>query len=49
MVVDPQFELAVSQITEFGFTDIDKIIAILRDVNGDAGRAIDRLLAEDEA
>jgi len=48
-VVDPQFELAVSQITEFGFADIDKIVSILRDVNGDAGRAIDRLLAEDEA
>jgi hypothetical protein len=41
-----QFEMAVSQITEFGFTDIDKIIQILREVNGDAGQAIDRLLAE---
>jgi len=42
--VSKEFEVAVSQITEFGFTDIDKIVRILKEVNGDAGAAIDKLL-----
>jgi hypothetical protein len=45
-VVNPELELAVAQITEFGFTDIDKIVKILKEVNGDAGAAIDKLLEE---
>jgi hypothetical protein len=45
-VVMPELELAVAQITEFGFTDIDKIVKILKDVNGDASAAIDKLLEE---
>jgi hypothetical protein len=45
-VVLPELELAVAQITEFGFADIDKIVKILKEVNGDAGAAIDKLLEE---
>lgn len=45
-VVSPEHELAVSQITEFGFADIDKIVRILKEVNGDASAAIDKLLEE---
>jgi hypothetical protein len=45
-VVEPAFEMAVAQITEFGFSDVDKIVKILREVNGDTGAAIDRLLEE---
>jgi hypothetical protein len=44
--VTPQFEEAVAQIIEFGFNDIDSIVRILKEVNGDAAAAIDRLLEE---
>jgi hypothetical protein len=45
-IVSPDMELAVAQITEFGFADIDKIVKILKEVNGDAGAAIDKLLED---
>jgi hypothetical protein len=45
-VVPPEHELAVSQIIEFGFSDIDKIVKILKEVNGDASATIDRLLED---
>lgn len=43
-VVRPEYETAVSQITELGFADIDKIVKVLDEVNGDTSRAVDRLL-----
>jgi len=39
-----RLEQAVTQIVEFGFTDIDRIVQVLREVEGDTARAIDRLL-----
>jgi len=45
-IVKPEYEIAVAQITEFGFSDIDKIVKILNEVNGDTGAAIDRLLED---
>jgi hypothetical protein len=45
-IVRPEYEMAVAQITEFGFADIDKIVKILNEVNGDTSAAIDRLLEE---
>jgi len=46
LIVAPEFEEAVAQITEFGFSDIDKIVKILKEVNGDTSAAIDKLLEE---
>jgi hypothetical protein len=46
LVVEPALEMAVAQVTELGFTDIDRIVEILREEDGDAGRTIDRLLAD---
>jgi MinD superfamily P-loop ATPase len=45
-LIRPEYELAVAQITDFGFNDIEKIIKVLNEVNGDASRALDRLLDE---
>lgn len=45
-VVDSSLEVPVAQITELGFSDIDKIVSILREENGDTARAVERLLAE---
>jgi hypothetical protein len=45
-VVPSPLEEAVARITELGFSDIDKIVKILNDVNGDAGAAIDKLLMD---
>jgi MinD superfamily P-loop ATPase len=45
-VVASELEMAVAQITDFGFTDIDKIVKILKEVNGDTSAAIDRLLED---
>jgi len=45
-IVAPELEIAVAQITEFGFSDIDKIVKILKEVNGDASAAIDKLLED---
>jgi hypothetical protein len=45
-VVVPELEMAVAQITDFGFTDIDKIVKILKEVNGDTSAAIDKLLED---
>jgi next-to-BRCA1 protein 1 len=44
--LDDEFSMSVAQIVDFGFTDMDKIVAVLREENGDTGRTIDRLLAE---
>lgn len=41
-----EFEEAVARITEFGFTDVEKIVRVLREVDGDTGKAIDKLLEE---
>lgn len=40
------FEETVARIAEFGFTDIDRILEVLNQVNGDAARAIEVLLEE---
>jgi len=39
--------MSVSQIVEFGFTDVEKIITLLRQEGGDTGKTIDRLLQEE--
>jgi len=36
----------VSRITDFGFTDIDKVVRVLKEVKGDAAAAIERLLED---
>jgi len=38
--------LAVTQIVEFGFHDVDKILLLLRQEGGDTSKTIDRLLQE---
>jgi hypothetical protein len=40
------FDRAVSQIVDFGFSDVDRIVEVLRSVNNDTSRAIDRLLQD---
>jgi hypothetical protein len=46
LIIPPQYEVAVAQITELGFADIDKIVKLLKEVNGDPAAVIDRLFAE---
>jgi hypothetical protein len=46
--ISPELVETISQLTELGFSDIDKIVRILKEVNGDASRALDRLLAENQ-
>ena len=45
-IVTPELEQAVSQITELGFSDIDKIVKVLKENNGDCAVAIDKLLED---
>jgi len=40
--------LAVAQVVEFGFNDVEKIVAYLKQEGGDIGKVIDRLLQEDQ-
>jgi len=44
--IRPEYVAAVEQIVGFGFADIDKISAILNEVNGDVAVAVERLLEE---
>jgi hypothetical protein len=36
----------VARIADFGFMDVDKIVKVLGEVNGDAAAAIERLLED---
>jgi len=42
-VIPVVYEAAVAQITEIGFSDIDKIVKLLRECKGDTSSVIDRL------
>lgn len=44
--VPSAFEETVARIADFGFTDVEKIVAVLNEVNGDAAAAIERLLED---
>jgi hypothetical protein len=46
--ISPELVEKISQLTELGFSDIDKIVSILKEVNGDSSLALDRLLAENQ-
>jgi hypothetical protein len=48
LIISAELVESVAQITEFGFSDIDKIVKILKEVNGDTSRAIDKLLEESQ-
>jgi len=43
---DDDFSMSVAKIVDFGFTDVDKVVRVLREEKYDVGRTIDRLLQE---
>jgi hypothetical protein len=45
-VTPTAFEETVARIADFGFTDIERIVHVLNQVNGDAAAAIERLLED---
>jgi len=45
-IVPDEHVEAVTQLVELGFTDIDKVVRVLREVNGNTAQAIERLLED---
>jgi hypothetical protein len=45
-VATSEFEETVARIADFGFTDVERIVAVLGEVNGNAAAAIERLLED---
>jgi len=45
LLLDDKFQLAVTQLAEFGFYDVEKVTQVVKDVNGDISQAIDKLLS----
>ncbi|KAH9257914.1 hypothetical protein BASA81_003933 [Batrachochytrium salamandrivorans] len=45
-MAEDEFSMSVARIVDLGFTDMDRIVRVLREENGHTGRAIDRLLED---